>query len=59
MAEETMPAGRRVLLVEDDPEAADYVLHVLRGRGGFEVTHVAGPGRRPAAGPAAGAGTWC
>ncbi len=32
------PAAR-VLLVEDDPEAADYVLHVLRVRGGFDVTH--------------------
>ncbi len=36
------PAGC-VLLVEDDPESADYVLHVLRGRGGFEVTHVLVP----------------
>ena len=51
------PVGR-VLLVEDDPEAADYVLHVLRGRGGFEVTHELVPGnalRRPGA----GGGTWC
>ena len=34
------PAAR-VLLVEDDPEAAAYVLYVLRDRGGFDVTHAA------------------
>ena len=33
----------RILVVEDDPEAAAYVLHVLRQRGGFEVTHIAAP----------------
>jgi LmbE family N-acetylglucosaminyl deacetylase len=33
----------RILVVEDDPEAAAYVLHVLRTRGGFEVTHIADP----------------
>ncbi len=33
----------RILVVEDDPEAAGYVLHVLRTRGGFEVTHIADP----------------
>ena len=33
----------RILVVEDDPEAAAYVLHVLRNRGGFEVTHIADP----------------
>ena len=33
----------RILVVEDDPEAAAYVLHVLRNRGGFEVTHIAAP----------------
>ena len=33
----------RILVVEDDPEAAAYVLHVLRNRGGFEVTHLADP----------------
>ena len=33
----------RILVVEDDPEAAGYVLHVLRNRGGFEVTHIAEP----------------
>jgi two-component system, NtrC family, response regulator HydG len=33
----------RILVVEDDPEAAAYVLHVLRNRGGFEVSHIADP----------------
>ena len=33
----------RILVVEDDPEAAAYVLHVLRNRGGFDVTHIADP----------------
>ena len=33
----------RILVVEDDPEAAAYVLHVLRGRGGFDVTHIPDP----------------
>jgi LmbE family N-acetylglucosaminyl deacetylase/CheY-like chemotaxis protein len=33
----------RILVVEDDPEAAAYALHVLRTRGGFEVTHIADP----------------
>jgi CheY-like chemotaxis protein len=33
----------RILVVEDDPEAAAYVLHVLRGRGGFAVTHTVHP----------------
>jgi CheY-like chemotaxis protein len=38
------PAGRgRVLLVEDDPEAALFATLVLRERGGFEVTHTADP----------------
>lgn len=27
----------RILVVDDDPEAAAYVLHVLRNRRGFEV----------------------
>ena len=35
--------GARILVVEDDPEAAAYVLHVLRGRGGFTVTHTVDP----------------
>jgi len=33
----------RILVVEDDPEAAEYLLHVLRNRGGFEVTHSTDP----------------
>ena len=33
----------RILVVEDDPEAAAYVLHVLRTRGGFDVTHIPDP----------------
>jgi CheY-like chemotaxis protein len=38
------PAGRgRVLLVEDDPEAALFATLVLRGRGRFDVTHTADP----------------
>jgi len=38
------PAGRgRVLVVEDDPEAALFATLVLRERGRFEVTHTADP----------------
>ena len=38
------PAGRgRVLIVEDDPEAALFATLVLRERGRFEVTHTADP----------------
>jgi CheY-like chemotaxis protein len=33
----------RILLVEDDPVSAAYVLHVLRNRGGFAVIHATGP----------------
>jgi CheY-like chemotaxis protein len=36
-------ARGRILVVEDDPEAALFVVHVLRNRGGFEVTHTADP----------------
>ena len=36
-------AGGQILVVEDDPDAAAYLLHVLRGRGGFAVTHTAQP----------------
>ena len=37
-------AGRgRILVVEDDPVSAAYVMHVLRNRGGFTVTHAADP----------------
>jgi two-component system chemotaxis response regulator CheY len=38
------PAGRgRILIVEDDPEAALFATLVLRERGRFEVTHTADP----------------
>ncbi len=38
------PAGRgRVLIVEDDPEAALFATLVLRERGRFEVTRTADP----------------
>jgi CheY-like chemotaxis protein len=38
------PAGRgRVLIVEDDPEAALFATLVLRDRGRFDVTHTADP----------------
>jgi DNA-binding response OmpR family regulator len=33
----------RILLVEDDPDAALFALHVLSTRGGFDVTHTADP----------------
>jgi CheY-like chemotaxis protein len=37
-------AGRgRILVVEDDPVSAAYILHVLRNRGEFTVTHAADP----------------
>jgi CheY-like chemotaxis protein len=39
------PAARgRILLVEDDPDAATYFREVLTGRGGYDVTHTADPG---------------
>jgi CheY-like chemotaxis protein len=34
---------RRILLVEDDPDAALFATHVLTGRGGFDVTHTTDP----------------
>jgi len=34
---------RRILLVEDDPDAALFFTHVLTRRGGFEVTHTSDP----------------
>ncbi len=37
------PEHAAILLVEDDPEAAAYVLRVLRDRGGYEVLHVPDP----------------
>ena len=33
----------RILVVEDDPEAALFAVYVLVNRGGFEVTHTADP----------------
>ena len=36
-----MPA--RILVVEDDPEAALFAVHVLAKRGQFEVTHTPDP----------------
>lgn len=43
---ETAPetaARRRILLVEDDPDAALFATHVLTRRGGFDVTHTTDP----------------
>jgi CheY-like chemotaxis protein len=38
------PAGRRrILLVEDDPDAALFATHVLTRRGGCDVTHTPDP----------------
>jgi LmbE family N-acetylglucosaminyl deacetylase/CheY-like chemotaxis protein len=37
------PPAARILIVEDDLESADYLLHVLGTRGGFEVTHTPDP----------------
>jgi CheY-like chemotaxis protein len=36
------PSGR-ILLVEDDPDAAMFFRDVLTGRGGYHVTHTADP----------------
>jgi CheY-like chemotaxis protein len=36
-------ARGRLLLIEDDPEAAFFCTYVLSKRGGFDVTHVADP----------------
>jgi CheY-like chemotaxis protein len=36
------PQGR-LLVVEDDPDAAMFFRHVLAGRGGYDVTHTADP----------------
>jgi CheY-like chemotaxis protein len=38
----TGPRGR-ILVVEDDPDAALFLVHVLANRGQFEVTHTADP----------------
>jgi CheY-like chemotaxis protein len=41
----TGPAASRgrILVIEDDPEAALFAVHVLTRRGNFEVTHTADP----------------
>ena len=36
-------ASARILLVEDDPDAATFFRDVLTGRGGYDVTHTADP----------------
>jgi len=36
------PPGR-ILVVEDDPDAARFIVEVLTRRGGYEVTHLADP----------------
>src|ERR1700733_10350685 len=36
-------SGGGILMVEDDPDHAFFVLEVLRRRGGFEVVHVTDP----------------
>ena len=36
------PAGR-ILIVEDDPEAASFIIQVLGVRGNFDVTHTSDP----------------
>jgi two-component system, NtrC family, response regulator HydG len=35
--------GARILLVEDDPETASFIIKVLAERNGFEVVHTADP----------------
>src|SRR6266566_1720784 len=35
--------GGRILLVEDDPDAARFASLVLGERGGFEITHLSDP----------------
>ena len=40
---EPEPPRGRILMVEDDPDHAFYVLEVLQRRGGFEVVHVTDP----------------
>jgi CheY-like chemotaxis protein len=39
----TVGAIPRILVVEDDPEAALFAVHVLTKRGKFEVVHTADP----------------
>ena len=38
-----MTSAGRILVVEDDPEAALFAVHVLANRGHFDVTHTADP----------------
>jgi len=38
-----MTSAGRILVVEDDPEAALFAVHVLAHRGHFDVTHTADP----------------
>jgi CheY-like chemotaxis protein len=38
-----MSSAGRILVVEDDPEAALFAVHVLANRGHFDVTHTADP----------------
>ncbi len=53
---EATPGARgRVLIVEDDPEAALFATVVLGERGGFDVTHTADPAEALAL---AGGGPW-
>jgi DNA-binding response OmpR family regulator len=37
------PARGRILVIEDDPDAAFFAVHVLTVRGQFDVTHTADP----------------
>jgi DNA-binding response OmpR family regulator len=37
------PARGRILVIEDDPDAALFAVHVLATRGQFDVTHTADP----------------
>jgi DNA-binding response OmpR family regulator len=37
------PARGRILVIEDDPDAAIFAVHVLTTRGQFDVTHTADP----------------
>ena len=37
------PARGRILVIEDDPDAAFFAVHVLTTRGQFDVTHTADP----------------
>jgi CheY-like chemotaxis protein len=48
----------RVLVVEDDPEAALFLVHVLANRCRFEVVHTADPATALQL-AATSTGTWC